>query len=162
MPMTDQKKKNALSLLAFIALFQIMGGLMGWVTSKEVDGWYKTLERSPLNPPEATFGIVWTALYLMLAFAAWKIWSMPESRQRSVILALFGFHMLLNWAWTPVFFTLHAVLASLIVIAVMIITAALLGWMIRKHSSAAALVFVPYTAWLCFAAHLTQYIYAHN
>lgn len=135
---------------------------MGWITSKDVDGWYKTLARSPLNPPDATFGIVWTALYLMLAFAVWKIWSMPGSRQRSVILALFGFHMLLNWAWTPTFFILHAVLPALIVIAVMIVTAAVIGWMIRPLSRAAALVFVPYIAWLCFAAHLTHYIFAHN
>lgn len=158
----EPKTKKAIPLIAFLVFFQIMGGLMGWLTSKDVDGWYKTLERSPLNPPEATFGIVWTALYLLLAFSAWKIWSMPESRQRSIILTLFGFHMLLNWAWTPVFFTLHAVLPALIVIAVMIVTAAMLGLMIRPLSRAAALVFVPYTAWLCFAAHLTHYILVHN
>ncbi len=155
-------RKDILSLAAFVLFFQIMGGLMGLVTSHDIDGWYRTLNRSPLNPPEAAFGIVWTILYLLLSLSLWKVWSAPASRQRVLILSLFVFHMLLNWAWTPVFFTLHAVLLALIVIAVMIATAAILGWMIRPLSRAAALVFAPYAAWLCFAAHLTYYIFAHN
>ena len=51
------------SFLAIAVFFQAMGGLMGWITSQSLDGWYQELARSPFNPPDYAFGIAWTILY---------------------------------------------------------------------------------------------------
>lgn len=151
-----------LSFLAFTVFFQAMGGLMGWITSHGIDEWYQTLEKSPLNPPDAVFGIVWTMLYLLLSYAAWTVWRAPPSTARTKTIRLFSVHMVMNWAWSPLFFAMHALLPSFLLILVLVFTAALLTWMIAPINKKAAAVFVPYLAWLAFAGHLSYYIWQQN
>lgn len=62
----------------------------------------------------------------------------------------------------PPFFLAHQVLAALIVIFMMIFTAAMLLWLLWPVKKAASLAFVPYIAWLTFAGHLTHYILSYS
>lgn len=135
---------------------------MGWITSQQVDGWYKTLHKSPLNPPDWAFGAAWTALYLALSIAFWLVWKAPESKQRTTALRFFIFHMLLNWSWTPLFFTAHALLPSFLLILALIVTAAMLARFNYVVSKTAALAFIPYLGWLGFAGHLAYYVWQQN
>lgn len=155
-------KQPLVSFLCIIVFFQAMGGLMGWITAQGVDSWYQTLQRSPLNPPDFVFGIVWTGLYLLLGIAFWLVWQKPRTRARAIAMGLFLFHMILNWAWSPLFFAFHAVGASVLVILLMIFTAAMLLWLLWPLDRRAALVFVPYIGWLGFAGHLSHYIWKMN
>jgi tryptophan-rich sensory protein len=71
------------------------------------------------------------------------------------VLALFVAQLLLNYAWSPLFFAFHRILPALLVILAMIglsAAAAALLWWLRKT---AALLMIPYLLWLCFAAALT-------
>lgn len=159
----DTRTKHPLkSFLGFVIFFQAMGGLMGWITAQGVDGWYQTLQRSPLTPPDPVFGIVWSVLYFMLAVAFWLAWKKRSGKQRTIILVLFAFHMILNWLWSPLFFIAHAVGASLLVILVMIFTAAMLAWLLWNQDKRASILFAPYICWLLFAAHLTHFIWQAN
>ncbi len=160
---TDTRTKHpVLSFLVIAVFFQAMGALMGWITAQGVDGWYQSLARSPLNPPDATFGIVWTALYFLLSVAFWIVWEKNGSKERTFALRLFAFHMVLNWLWSPLFFTAHALLPAFTLILVMIFTAAMLFWLILPLDKRAASVFVPYIGWLTFAGHLSHYILQKN
>ncbi len=154
-------QKPLISFLIVLAVFQIIGGFLGWVSGPGMDGWYASLTKSPLNPPGMVFGIVWPMLYALLAYSFWSVWRTENSPERTFILRLFAAHMILNWAWSPLFFLAHHVLAALIVIFVMIFTAAMLLWLIWPVKKAAAAAFVPYIAWLTFAGHLTHYILSH-
>lgn len=158
----ESPRKNILSLLAFVILLQVAGGFLGWLTSHDVDTWYQTLIKSPLNPPGYAFGIAWTILYVLLSVCAWLVWIKPENVQRKNILALFAVHMVLNWIWTPVFFTAHLVAPAFFLILVLIATALLLGKMIQPLDHRAALLLIPYIGWLSFAAHLNLYIWQNN
>lgn len=159
----DTRTKQALkSFLIIVVFFQAMGGLMGWITAQGVDDWYQTLQRSPLTPPDAVFGIVWSILYLLLAISFWLLWKSPDTGQKKFILALFVSHMILNWLWSPLFFVVHALGASVIVILVMIFTAAMLAWLLWPQDKRAAIIFAPYIAWLLFAAHLSHFIWKAN
>ena len=155
-------RKSILSLILIVVAFQAMGGLMGYITSQDVGTWYQTLNRSPVNPPDWAFGVVWTTLYILLAVALWKVWEGKDLPDRKIVLGLFAGHMLFNWAWTPVFFTAHLVLPALLIILAMIFTAAMLAWLVRPLGLWVSLVFVPYIAWLTLAGHLTYYIWMKN
>lgn len=150
------------SFLTITVFFQMMGGLMGWVTAQGVDGWYQSLSRSPLNPPDYLFGVVWTALYFLLAVAFWLLWKKPQSKERKRVLGLFAAHMILNWLWSPLFFLLHATGASLALLFCLIFTGAMLGWLAWPMDRRASLIFAPYLCWLIFAGHLTYYIWRMN
>ena len=159
MNIVDTKtQKPLISFLIVLAVFQIVGGFLGWVSGPAMDGWYQSLAKSPLNPPGMVFGIVWPILYALLAFSFWSVWRKPNSPERTLALRLFALHMLMNWAWSPVFFIAHQVFAALALIFVLIFTAAMLLWIIWPMNKAASIVFLPYLAWLTFAGHLTHYI----
>lgn len=155
-------KRPFITFLCVLVFFQMMGGLMGWITAHGVDDWYQTLHKSPLTPPDAVFGIVWSALYALLATAFWLLWKLPESPRRKFALRLFAAHMVVNWLWSPLFFIAHATGASLAVISLMIVTAAMIGWMSWPMDRRAALIFAPYIGWLCFAGHLCHYVWTSN
>jgi tryptophan-rich sensory protein len=57
-------------------------GLGTWFTSRSVTTWYPTLVKPTWTPPAWVFAPVWTALYLLMAVAAWLVW---RERARSAI-----------------------------------------------------------------------------
>lgn len=154
-------QKPLISFLIVLMVFQIVGGFLGWISGPAMDGWYESLPKSPLNPPGMAFGIVWPALYALLAFSFWSLWRTEDSPARTFILRLFAVHMLMNWAWSPLFFIAHQIFAALIVIFILIFTAAMMLWLIWPINKAASAVFIPYLSWLTFAGHLTHYIWKH-
>ncbi len=151
-----------LPLAAFIAVFQIIGSLIGILTTEGTTGWYQTLNRSPLTPPDWVFGAMWSFLYVLLAVAAWMIWQRRNQRLAKAALGLFTFHMILNWAWNPVFFIGHAFLPALILILVLIGTLIPIFLLFFKIRRTASYLLIPYGLWLCFAVHLSFYIWQNN
>src|SRR5688572_7974466 len=87
---------------AFIAGTQL-AGLIG-VPFTTTGSWYDGLEKAPFNPPSAVFGPVWTLLYVLVGLAGWLLWRSGRSRDRTAALVLWGVQLLLNAAWTPIFF----------------------------------------------------------
>lgn len=158
----ENVRKNIASLAVFIIALQIVGSGLGWLTSNDIDSWYQGLVKSPLNPPGYAFGIAWTILYVMLSVCVWLVWIKPASAARKNILILFAAHMVLNWAWTPVFFTANLVAPAFFLILVLIASALVLIRMILPLDRRAAILLIPYIGWLSFAAHLNFYIWQHN
>jgi len=155
-------KESLKSLVVLVTGFQLIGGFMGFLTGQSIESWYNHLNRSPFTPPDAAFGIVWSILYLLLAVSYWMVYTAKAHPQRNIVLGFFSFHMILNWAWTPVFFTFHALLASYILLLAVIFTAAMVAYLIWPINKRAALIFVPYILWLNFAGHLAEYIWRNN
>ena len=151
-------KFKLMSLMGLIILFQVIGGSIGWMTSKQIDGWYQTLEKSPLTPPDYLFGVVWSFLYILLAIVIWVILEKPKTVEKTYILLVFGLHMILNWAWSFVFFLAHALLASALLLFVILITGIYLAVLIHKHYGLISLALTPYLFWLSFAGYLSFYI----
>ena len=77
--------------------------------------WYAGLVKPSFNPPNWVFGPVWTTLYLMMAFAVWRILRLPEaSAERRWALGLFIAQLALNAAWSWMFFAANNPLLGLI------------------------------------------------
>lgn len=149
-------------------------GLIGWIivclgagaagaatTASEIDGWYGTLEKPTWNPPNWVFGPVWTTLYLMMSVSAWLVWKSPQ-RKSLMPLYLFIGQLVLNVAWSWVFFGLHepgwAFLE--IVFLWLAIVATIISF--TRCSPIAAIIMLPYLAWVTFASFLNFSIWQMN
>ncbi len=124
--------------------------------------WFDSLRKPSWNPPGWIFGPVWTVLYTMMAVAAWLVWRQGGWGKQRKPLLIFLAQLVLNAAWTPLFFGLHQPGLALIDIALLwfgIIAMIAAFW--RVHHAAAALL-VPYLAWVSFAAFLNFTIWRLN
>ena len=147
--------RDWLALLGCVLLCNAAGALGAVATAGAVDGWYGTLVRPPLNPPSWVFGPVWTLLYTLMGGALWLVLHrVAPSPARRRALVLFGVQLVLNAAWSPVFFGAHALGAALVVIVALwgAILATILAF--RRLRPAAAGLLVPYLGWVSFATYL--------
>jgi tryptophan-rich sensory protein len=147
-------------------------GLLGWlllcfaaaaVGSLFMPGeWYAALNKPAWNPPGWIFGPVWTALYAMMAVAAWLIWHRGGLAVQRRPLGLFLAQLALNALWTPLFFGLRqpGLAFAEILLLWLAILATLLAF--RPVSRAAAWLLVPYLAWVSFAAVLNGALWRLN
>jgi tryptophan-rich sensory protein len=143
-------------LLVFLAVV-IGGGLLIGFTIQPHE-WYAALAKPPFNPPNWVFAPVWTLLYVMIAFAGARTFE----RGFGIDLALWVAQLVLNFAWTPVFFGLHQIGAGLVVIIALL--GAILVFMATRWNAdrLSALLFAPYAAWVAFATLLNASILALN
>ena len=82
----------------------------------------------------------------------------PPSDRRRNALILFSAQLVLNFAWSPIFFAAHAIRPALGVIVVMVGLAALAAGQFRRIRPLAGYLMLPYLLWLCFAAALNSAI----
>lgn len=150
----------------------LIPGLAGWValcfTAPALgafslpDAWYTSLRKPSWNPPGWVFGPVWTVLYAMMAVAAWLVWRRGGLRAQRRPLSLFLAQLVLNAAWTPLFFGWHrAGLAFVDIVLLWVAIGATVPAFRRVHRGAAWLL-APYLAWVTFAAVLNFTLWRLN
>lgn len=135
------------SLVLFVVVVLAVGLWIGYAI--QPGAWYDGLNKPSFNPPKWLFAPVWTTLYVMIAVAGWRVWG-GDGRARLPWVA----QMLLNWAWTPIFFGAHAMWAGLGVILALLVAVAWFIVAALRSDKVAALLFLPYLAWVAFAALL--------
>jgi tryptophan-rich sensory protein len=143
-----------LGLLLWLALC-VGGGVLSGLGSAGGDStWYRQLERPSWTPPSWLFGPVWTALYTLMAVAAWRIWRRGGWAHNATALRLFLLQLAANFAWTPLFFTAHLMTVALLdLVALWIILVATIALFARRDRIAPWLL-APYLAWVTFAGAL--------
>jgi benzodiazapine receptor len=114
------------------------------------DDWYTSLIKSSLNPPSFVFGIVWPILYVLMGIIAYKL--------AHKIAPIFIMQLVLNAAWSWIFFYFHAPFIALLDIGLLIYLNQRILMIIKKESSALYLLYLPYVLWLSFAAFLNASI----
>jgi len=141
--------------LVCVPLVVLLGFVSGKLGGSGPDNpWFAALEKPAIYPPPATFGIVWTVLYLMIGFALAMVCAARGASGRGAAIAVFVVQLALNLAWTPLFFALHEMtkaLYLLIALDIAVLVTVLLFWRVRRG---AALLLLPYLAWVCFATAL--------
>jgi len=149
-------------LVLFVAVCLAVSGAGAIFTAGSVRDWYPTLQKPAWTPPSWLFGPVWTILYLMMALAAWLVWQRREMAGVKGALGLFAFQLVLNAAWSPLFFGLKNPLAGLLDIVPLwaFILATLVSFW--KISPAAGALLVPYWLWVSFATALNFAIWRMN
>jgi tryptophan-rich sensory protein len=119
-----------------------------------VDAWYGALTKPSWNPPNWVFGPVWGLLYLLIAIAAWLVWREKGFAGAGMALAIFGIQLVLNAAWSWIFFGLHELGFALVEILVLwgaILWTILAFWRVTTVSG---ILLIPYLLWVTFASVL--------
>lgn len=149
--------------LITIPLVLLLGTLSGRASGSGYGNpWFDALVKPDAMPPGWVFGAVWTLLYIWLGLVLAMVLHARGAEARGKALALFLAQLLLNFAWSPVFFAFHEVQTALTIIAAMVVLSIAATWLIARIRAAAALLMLPYIAWLCFAGFLNYQIVVLN
>lgn len=161
--MARNRFAQAGSLVASIAIAQVSGSLVSLTAEQSVKTWYPALRKPSFTPPSGVFGPVWSILYLMMGVSKFMVdeqvreGSVPPGKARSARRMYYG-QLLVNLAWTPLFFGLKRPLLALgdqvILLPLLLRTIAAF----RTISPAAGLLLVPYLVWTGFATVLNAAI----
>lgn len=116
--------------------------------------WYDSLTKPVFQPPAWIFSPVWVILYgtLFTALILYAVTMTSKNKIKGFV--LFIVHMLFNLLWSPVFFLFHKIDAALVILFIMIFTAALMIIQFFRVTKFAGFILLPYFAWLIFAAYL--------
>lgn len=150
--------KLVLSLITPLSL----GAVAGMFTSQAVPTWYATLNRPSFNPPSWVFGPVWTTLYVVLGISFYLIWKENHSRQKNLAIIIFTVQMLLNFAWSFIFFYFNMIGAALIEIILLWTSIVTMIYLFYKIKPLAAYLNIPYLLWVSFATILNAGYYFLN
>ena len=146
-------------LAGFVLLCFAAAAMGSGLTKVSVQTWYPTLRKPRFNPPNWVFGPVWSALYLMMATAAWLVW---RSAGWTAALTLFFAQLALNVLWSALFFGMRSPGAAFAEIALLWCTIVLTTIGFAATSALAAALMLPYVAWVAFAAVLNFSIWRLN
>lgn len=141
----------------------LLGSLSGWLSNSGYsNAWFRALTLPPLMPPGWVFGLAWTVLYTLIGLSLAMVLHARGAERRGRALALFAFQLLLNFAWSPVFFAFHQVALALSIITAMLVGMFALILVVWRIRVAAGLLLYPYLGWLMFAGLLNFQILQLN
>lgn len=159
-----QEIKQKISLFVFIAIVEAIQFLGAFPALEAVTTWYPDLAKPFFNPPSWLFAPVWTILYLLIALSGWMIWKEREGKERAVDLALtvYGIQLVLNAAWSYLFFGSKFFGLAFGEITILWLAIAANIYFFKKISKRAAYLLIPYILWVSFAALLNFSVWQLN
>ncbi len=126
------------------------------------DAWFDALRKPTWQPAPWVFAPIWTMLYLMMGLSFSWLLSSPASSARSAAITLFALQLILNAAWSPLFFALQSPLLALLdIVLLWLALVACIYATVRVHAHAGWLL-LPTAAWVSFALVLNGVIVALN
>lgn len=158
--MKPSPRNQWLVLAGFIMLCLATGFIGGFATQSAIDTWYATLAKPWWNPPNWVFAPAWTLLYIMMGIAAWLVWKTKDRIGPAMV--LFGAQLVFNLGWSLVFFGLRSPGLALIEVVFLWGSVFLTMLAFFGRQTTAGWLFVPYLAWVSFAALLNAAIWWLN
>ena len=155
--MKIQFKKLVISLglplaVGFVSAF-ISGGMQN----------YQDLNQPPLAPPGWLFPIVWTALYLLMGYASYLVWTAdtdPGVKRRALI--MYAIQLFLNFLWSPIFFGLGWYLTAFFLLLLLWLAILITMRLFSNINERAGDLILPYLLWVTFAGYLNLGVYFLN
>jgi benzodiazapine receptor len=160
-PADDDPKRTARRpMLAFILVTLAVGAAGSVFSEPAIRDWYAGLVHPLLTPPNWVFAPVWTTLYVVMAVAAWRVWRVAGTRSLEMI--IYAVQLMLNFAWSWIFFGLRRIglaLAEILVLDLCILITAILFF---RRDRLAGLLFLPYLGWTLYASFLARSLFVLN
>lgn len=137
--------------------------LLGFASGRSVpvgpeNRWYQALAKPAATPPDLAFPVAWTILYILMGLALALVINARGSSLRVPGIVLFFAQLVPNLLWTPLFFGAHQVFNALLVLVATLVLAAAATAVFARVRPSAALLMLPYLAWLVFAGYLNYEI----
>lgn len=156
--------KNILLLkfLASIILPLSLGAIAGIATAQSIPEWYATLNKPSFNPPNWIFGPVWTTLYILMGISLFLVWKQDPGKERNRAILIFLLQLLLNFAWSFIFFYFKMIGFALIEIILLWISIVVMLILFYKIKPIASYINIPYLLWVTFATVLNASYYFLN
>lgn len=147
---------------AVFAAAVLATALVGSLFSVNAGSVYTALALPGWAPPQWLFGPAWTVLYVLIAVSGWLVWRASGWRGAATALSVYAVQLVLNALWPPLFFDggrygLAFAEVSLLWVAIVVVIA-----LFRRHSTAAAVLLLPYLAWVTYAGALNLAIWLMN
>lgn len=180
------KINNSIKFLLSIIICELAGAVGSIFTIPSINGWYITLNKTTLNPPNWVFGPVWTMLFLLMGISLYLVWSKKfiveynlktskikawnpwfqkfwsGSWQKINVILIFATQLFLNILWSIIFFGLHqpgVAFFELLMLWVAILYTIMNFYRISKPAS---YLLIPYILWVTFAGFLNYSIWMLN
>jgi translocator protein len=141
-------------LVAAVVGTELVGAAGAVASGADFRPYFDALRKPPLSPPAVVFGPMWTTLYLLMGVAAWLVWRQGIDRQSALALGLFAAQLLLNAAWSVLFFGARRTDWALVEMALLwlaILATIVAFWRVRPLAAA---LLLPYLVWVSFAVYL--------
>lgn len=148
----------------FLAPLILLLGFMSGQLAGSAAGhpWLGSLEKPAFYPPAVVFPVVWTVLYVMMGVALAMVVAARGARGRRAAVLAFILQMVLNLAWSPLFFGAHQLTLSLALLFLLSLAVLLTIMLFARVRGAAALLMLPYFIWVLFAVYLTFQLHTLN
>lgn len=143
--MTDAPLWTFLPFLGLVFLASITGAVF------RPGEWYRRLDKPGWTPPDFLFPLAWGLLYVLMAYAAWRVWAAAGF---GVPLALWLVQLALNAGWSAVFFGLKRPGLAFVELVGLWLAIAATTAAFAPVDALAAWLLAPYLAWVSFAAML--------
>jgi translocator protein len=143
-------------------LVVLVAAAVGALATRHARPFYAGLVKPTWAPPGWMFGPVWTVLYLLMGVAAWLVWRTAGWAGAAGALSLFLGQLVCNASWSWFFFTWRrgALAFADIVLLLGLIIATLVAF--ARVQRLAAVLLLPYLAWVIFATALTRAVWRDN
>ncbi|MEC3975324.1 TspO/MBR family protein [Amycolatopsis sp. H20-H5] len=158
MPQTHHRSHQWSALAGYVVVVAVVAvvGELAASSAKEI---YARLVQPSWAPPASLFGPVWTVIYLTIAVSGWLYWRTDgETRDHG----FYGVGLLLNLLWTPLFFAGGSYWLALVDIALLDIIVFVTIVLFARRTKPAALLLLPYLAWILYATSLNAAIIVLN
>ncbi len=154
-------------LLAFLGISFAAAALGATATARSVDTWYRTLRKPSWTPPDRAFGPVWPLLYTLIGLSAWLLQRRARARPDRAAaarraLAAWLVQLVLNAAWSVVFFGRRQIAGALAISAALWVAIGVALALAARVSRWGAALLLPYWAWVGFATALNARIWRLN
>lgn len=156
------KKRSWKTYGLWILIAEAVGGLSGWLTRDGMKTFTESVAKPPLSPPPIVFPIAWGILYALMGIGAARIYTSPQSQDRSSGLNIYAGQLIVNFFWSLIFFNAQAFGFAFFWL---LLLWGLVLWMIltfRKVDPISGLIQIPYLLWLTFAAYLNAGVWYLN
>ena len=141
--------KNKYLSLAIIILITFSASFIGgYVTTSFKEPWYSEIILPSFNPPSWVFAPVWTALYIMMSLAIWRVWVKLSDKK---ILAIYFYHLFFNATWSVIFFGFHLIELALFNLIIILFFIIKLMQIYFKKERFSFYLMVPYLLWSSYA-----------
>lgn len=161
--MNDFSIREIPKWIVSIIIVYIAGAIGTLFTLKEITTWYVYLAKPGWAPPNWVVGPIWSTLYILIGTALFLIWRKGLGRKDvQMALVVFAVQLIINVAWSLVFFGSHSIFGGLVMVILLWIAILINIFVFYRISKPAGLLLIPYLVWVTIAAYLQYNLFILN